>query len=241
MQGKYLNSLQSWREDQRGSFTLEAVTVFPVLLAMVLAFLFLGMYLYQQTIVLYAASVTAERAAFSWDNSNREPETGMLLSPSYDSLYRNLGSDGALASVFGLRADSANHSVEWPAEGGDGTASAERGQGGGPAGKLLAASEWMAVAQLPYRGTVSYKSGGLRRSVEVKLRHPLSLSSWEKGWTRGEAAAAGQGIVVDPVEFVRSVDLARYYWRKFADYPNGRTTARSRAGEVLSSYGQATP
>lgn len=241
-----------WRSDERGSFTLEGAMAFPVLLAMVIAFLFLGMYLYQKTVVFYAASVTSERAAFSWDNSSREPESGMLPSPSYDNLYWRFGSDGALASLFGLSRSDGGSIINWPEEaglsGGEGLPG-ESGEAGvsegsselsGPRRKLISASEWMASAELPYTGSAAYVSSGLNRFVEVKLRHPLELIPWEKSWIRGESAAAGKGIIVDPVEFVRNVALVRYYTTKFANYPMGKTTAKSRAGEVLSSYGQQT-
>ena len=247
--GKYLINgrlLHRWRSDERGSFTLEGAMVFPVLFAMVLAFLFLGMYLYQKVVVFYAASVTSERAAFSWDNSSRDPESGMLPSPRYDKLYRRFGSDGALASLFGITQTDGGSRIDW-LEDTDSASSEDSGATGlsdessGPRRKLRQASEWMYSAQLPYTGSAEYASSGLNRFVEVKLRHPLGLLPWENSsWIRGEPAAAGKGIIVDPVEFVRNVALVRYYTTKFANYPMGKTTAKSRAGEVLSSYGQQT-
>ncbi|MCR2802347.1 TadE/TadG family type IV pilus assembly protein [Paenibacillus soyae] len=234
-----------WGADERGSFTLESALVFPALLAMVLAFLFVGMYLYQKAVVFYAASVTSERAAFSWDNSNREPVSGMLTGPRYDDLYRRFGSDGALASLFGMNKTDEGSRIDWPGEttgsGGAVENASSQETGGvssGPRSKLISASEWMASAQLPYNGSAAYAISGLETYIEVKLRHPLEVMPWETSWIRGEPAAAGRGIIVEPVEFVRSVALVRYYTTKFANYPMGKTTARSRAGEVLSSIGQ---
>lgn len=222
---------------ESGSVTLEAGVVFPLLLAMVLAFLIFGMYLYQKTVVYYAAAVTSERAAFSWDNSHRDSVTGMLLEPAYDGLYRRLGSDGALASLFGLDGKEEERTIAIPEEAMESGAGDKRDDA---KLKLASASGWMTTASLPYDGTVRYIGNGLSRLVDVKLRKPIELLPWERSWIRGEPDAAAAGYIVDPVEFVRSVELARYYSAKFIHYPKGQTTAKSRANEVLASYEQTT-
>lgn len=223
--------------DERGSFTLEASIVFPLLFAMVLAFLIFGMYLYQKTVVYYAAAITSERAAFSWDNSHRDPKSGMLLEPQYDGLYRRLGSDGALASIFGLDGKEEGRSIDIPEEATDSGAGDKTDN---TIIKLASASVWMTTASLPYDGTVRFIGNGLSRLVEVELRKPIQLLPWERSWIREEPGASADGSIVDPVEFVRSVELVRYYSNKFSNYPRGRTTAKSRANEVLASYRQNT-
>lgn len=221
--------------DERGSFTLEAAIVFPLLFAMVLAFLISGMYLYQKTVVYYAASVTSERAAFSWDNSHRDPRSGMLLEPQYDGLYRRIGTDGALASLFGMDGKEEGRSIDIPEDARDDGAG---DQADNTLAKLTSASVWMTTASLPYDGTVRYSGNGLSRLVEVELRKPIQMLPWERSWIPGEPGASAGGPIVDPVEFVRSVELVRYYSNKFSNYPRGRTTAKSRANEVLASYEQ---
>lgn len=229
--------LKRWSKDERGSYTLEAAIVLPTLFAMVLVFLIFGMYLYQKTVVYYAAAVTSERAAFSWDNSHRDPKTGMLLEPQYDGLYRHLGSDGALASLFGLDGKEEERTIEIPEEA-DESGAGEKTDFA--VKKLVKASGWMSTASLPYDGAARYVGNGLSRLVEVKLRKPIQLLPWERSLIRGEPGASADGYVVDPVEFVRSVELVRYYSAKLSQYPMGRTTAKSRANEVLASYGQNT-
>ncbi|MFD0588587.1 TadE/TadG family type IV pilus assembly protein [Paenibacillus sp. GCM10027627] len=224
----------SWNRDERGSFTIEAVMVFPLLFAMILAFVLLGMYLYQKAVVYYAAVITAERASFSWDNSKRESATGILMKAEYDSLYRRMGTDGVLASIFGLGKEDEHTSVVMPG--------GLDGNGEGPIGliksKLIGAAQWMTNAGLPYSGTMKYSGGLAVRNVEVRLKKPIALVPWEGNGSRKEPKAEVKSGIVDPVEFIRGVDLARYFADKLANHPMGKTTAKERAGGVLSTYGE---
>lgn len=225
---------RKWHMDEKGSFTLEASVVLPILLAMVLAFLLLGMYLYQKVIVFYSVSAISERAAFSWDNSHRDARTGILTEPLYDGLYRRLGSDGALASLFGLIGDESRKSITIPEEL-EQSGSAENSDL--TRRKLANAAAWLEGAGLGYNGTVQYNGEGLSRHVEATLRKPIRLLPFEGSWIRGEPDASAKSGIADPVEFIRSVDLARYYSVKLKTHFMGKSTAESRAGDVLKSYG----
>ncbi|MFF2889024.1 TadE/TadG family type IV pilus assembly protein [Paenibacillus sp. NPDC057967] len=225
---------RQWHYDEKGSFTLEASVVLPILLAMVLAFLLLGMYLYQKVIVYYAVSAISERAAFSWDNSHRDARTGILTEPVYDGLYRRLGSDGALASLFGMTGDESRRSVSLPEEIQE---SSDFDSGDLTIRKLVNSARWLSAAGLSYSGTVQYTGDGLSRFVETALRKPIQLLPFESSWTRGEPDGKAKSGIVDPVEFIRSVDLARYYGAKLKTHFMGKSTAESRAGDLLNSYG----
>lgn len=233
----FLNRIAAtkWRKDESGSFTLEAVFVFPVLLAMVLVFLLLGMYLYQKVIVYYSASVTTERAAYSWDNSHREPTSGILLKLQYDGLYRRLGKDGQLASLFGIKNGGESMSVELPETSGNGSG---HGSSSLIKQKLSQSAAWIPASSLPYAGRIAYARDGLGHYVEIILRKPIELFPWEGSWIKRPPEATAKGFIVDPVEFIRSVDLVRYYSAKFMNHPLGKTTAKAKAGKVLSSHGE---
>lgn len=217
---------------QKGSFTLESSLVFPLLLAVVFAFMAFGLYLNQQMIVHYSAAVTAERAAFAWDNSHREPWSGFLPEPRYDGLYRRLGKDGAIAALFGLT-------------GTDESAAVAIVPGGAPEGetgsgltrtKLYNAASWLESSGLSYTGEARYDAGGLNRYVRVSLKHPLGLSGGNLPGGRVPKAAYS-GTIVDPAEFIRTVDLARYYYAKFQNRGKGKEQSKSEAGQVLAKYG----
>ncbi|WP_165861104.1 TadE/TadG family type IV pilus assembly protein [Paenibacillus paeoniae] len=226
-------SVRQWHKDEKGSFTIEASIVLPILFAMVLAFLLFGMYLYQKVMVYYSVSTISERAAFSWDNSHRDARTGILTEPEYDGLYRRLGSDGALASLFGMTGDEGRRSVSLPADVQESTSSVDTDL---TKRKLVKSAQWVATAGLSYNGTVQYAGDGLSRYVETGLHKPIQLMPFEESWIRGEPDGAARGHIVDPVEFIRSVDLARYYSTKLKTHFMGKSTAESRAGNILTSY-----
>ncbi|MBH5317471.1 hypothetical protein I6N90_06535 [Paenibacillus sp. GSMTC-2017] len=227
--------LFKWYREERGSFTIESVIVFPMLLGLVLLFILFGMYLYQNVIVLYSSNVTAERAAFGWDNSHREPKSGMLLKSEYDGLYRRMGSDGMLASLFGMTGSTEETSLKLPnsSEGGQANDSQSLTNK-----KMMQAASWMSVLDGAYSGQMVYTGSGLKRFVEVRMEKPIDLLTWEKSWMKEDPAATSMGHIVDPVEFIRSVDLVRYYTAKFINSPVGKTTAKDRANQALAPYQQ---
>jgi hypothetical protein len=226
-----------FRTEEAGSYSLESVFVFPILFLLILLMMFMGLFAYQNVIVTYAASITAERAAFGWDNSHREPRTGILSASAYDGLYAGLGSDGAIGSLFGLASGAEAATVSLPARerGQDGASLAER--------KLEQASGWLEKAGLSYVGEASRSNEGLLRFVGVKLVKPVG-SGMLRLWGEGgfvDPSGNGKSIITEPVAFIRHVDLARYYSKKFADATAGGKTAKKQAGDVLSSYGGNQP
>lgn len=84
--------------EERASFALETALVIPVILFVLLAVLVLCLYFYSQASLYALASVTAERTAYSWDNSGRNVKTGAFTSYTWDGLYWRLFDD----NVFGL-------------------------------------------------------------------------------------------------------------------------------------------
>src|SRR5690606_16877957 len=79
--------------DGAGRFVLEAALLFPVLLSATVALMFVGLYAGVQSLALSTAGIAAERAAFSWDNSHRNPVTGAFFPGQYDDLYWRLTGD----------------------------------------------------------------------------------------------------------------------------------------------------
>ncbi|MFD0961197.1 TadE/TadG family type IV pilus assembly protein [Paenibacillus chungangensis] len=221
-----------WLSGDCGSYTLESAIVFPLLFAVVLLFLALGLYLNQKVVAVYAAAITSERAAFAWDNSHRDPASGILLRPNYDGLYRRLGTDGTIASLFGLAGDNGRTVIPLPVD--KANSSDDNGL---TTRKLLNAAWWMNGSELAYKGEISYGVSGLTGAVESRLvQTVVSKLSWKSGEMSEGREVVYSGSVVDPVEFMRSVELVRYYTTKFANRADARR-AKADAGEVLASYG----
>lgn len=223
---------------EEGSFALESSVVLPLLLAVVLLFIVLGMYMYQKVVLYYAASSTAERAAFGWDNSNRDPRSGMLAVPQYDGLYWRMGDDQLLQGLFGLTGESEGGTVALPSA----TDESEHAASKLPERKLKQASSWLQSGGLDYKGELQYSRGLIQSSVQVRLKQPLSFpaSYGVQSPVNREPKAVAATIVVDPVEFIRSVDLARYYINQFRNNGNGAGGAKAQAGKVIAPYQDAS-
>lgn len=228
-------SLRKWRnrlplllKQEQGSFTLESAIVFPLLLVFVLIFIVFGMYMYQKVTLYYAASATAERTAFSWDNSHRDSRSGMLTETRYDGLYWRLGEDGVASGLFGLGSGEKALSLSLPQ-------SSYRGEGeaGLPLGKMQGAAELLERTGQSYEGQIQYKNSLIKRSVEVKLKQPLSAGAGGQGYWNKEPRTVTTSSIVDPVEFIRSVDLVRYFSNRFA---GSGGAGQAQAGKIIAPY-----
>jgi len=223
--------LLRWLKKEQGSFTLESTIVFPMLMGLILLFILFGMYMYQKAVLYYAASATAERTAFGWDNSFREARSGMLIAPEYDGLYWRIGEDKLLSSLFGIEGEKTAAAVALPLASTD-----EAGKDDLSGRKMEQSVQWLGQAGLKYEGQISYSGGVLKREIEVKLKAPLSVRFALNSWLRREPKTVSAAAVVDPVEFIRSVDLVRYYSMKFANRTGGAKQSRSQAGQALAPY-----
>lgn len=224
--------LLQWLKKEQGSFTLESTIVFPMLMGLILLFILFGMYMYQKVVLYYAASATAERTAFGWDNSFREARSGMLITPEYDGLYWRIGEDKLLSSLFGTGGGkAAAAAVALPL-----TSPEESGKNDLSGRKMEQSAQWLGQAGLKYKGQISYSGGVLKREIEVRLKAPLSVRAALNSWLPREPKTVSAAAVVDPVEFIRSVDLVRYYAMKFANRTGGARQSRSQAGQALAPY-----
>lgn len=99
---------------------MEASLVFPILLLVIFVMLFFCLYIYQKSILVQVASTASERAAYSWDNSFKDPRTGAFAQGQRDSLYWRLKDDVMLGALFGWTGANNQENVQVP--GGNGEA-----------------------------------------------------------------------------------------------------------------------
>lgn len=212
--------------DRDGSFTLEASLVFPVIFVTVLILLFFCLFLYQRAILDQAAVVAAERSAYAWDNSHRDPLTGAFPEGRHDSLYWRLTDDAMLRTIFGLSGSSASASIQLPppAEGKDSL-------------PVLKLSRVGSAIPEGIHGAMEYDNDILLRKVDVSLNRLVPLAPLER--IAGDLTQAGRSgaYIVDPVEWIRTVDLARYYGAKFKG-KGGAKVDKQEAGKALELFGK---
>lgn len=212
-------------KSNEGSFTLEASLVMPIVLMVTIMLMFFCMYIYQQSILQQVASAAVERSAYSWDNSYKETSSGAFQQGQYDSLYWRLTDDQMLSAMFGWAGTKNKQSVSLP----EGDSS-----GALPATKLSKVSK---LATGNIQGEITYQNALLLRKVSTELDQLINLPLLEQILSGGsELEASAQSIIVEPVEFIRTVELMRYYAAKFKG-SEGSTTDKGNASEVLKKYG----
>lgn len=190
-------------KSEEGSFTIEASMLLPIIMGITMLLLFFCLYTYQRTMLLQVASVTAERAAYNWDNSHKGAE-GAFTAGEYDSLYWRIGEDGLLSSLFGAGAANGGVRLALPAAGGDESL---------PIVKLQ-----QSAAKVPANmtGELVYTYGLTGRKISSELKRMLHLPVLDELLEdEADPEVKTQSVVVDPVEFIRTVDLMRYYGAKF--------------------------
>ncbi|MNO13031.1 hypothetical protein D3C76_26510 [compost metagenome] len=177
--------------------------------------LFFCLYSYQKSMLLQVASATTERAAYNWDNSHKETK-GAYAVGEYDPLYWRIGDDDLLSSLFGIGSSNGGAAITLPAAGDGDTL---------PVIKMEHASS-MVPANMP--GEMNYAYSLTGRKVSAELKRVLHLPVLDGILSdRAVPVVQARSVVAEPVEFIRTVDLMRYYGAKFKGEPD---SAKSGTG-----------
>lgn len=224
-----MNSLSKIRrrlwKNNEGNFTIEASFVLPIVLLVTALLLFLCLYVYQRSFLVQASSAASERSAFIWDNSHRDAVTGEMAEGQYDSLYWRLTEDQLLTSLFNLGSRAPVRTISIP--------------GGTQSGELTDVKMAKGAALVPngMAGEMKFDNKVLLRKVSTELTWPISISPLDKVMSGGtDLEIHSNAYIVDPVEFIRTVELMRYYGSKFKGLGVGHTDSGA-ASEVLKMYG----
>ncbi|MDO3408635.1 pilus assembly protein [Saccharibacillus sp. CPCC 101409] len=175
----------------------------PVVMLCAIMVLMLCLYLYQSAMLVQASAITSERAAYSWNNSHKDARNGSFGEGKEDreDLYWRLTEDQLLGSVFGaLGGAEASETIGVP----------------GGSGESLGSKKMAAAAnELPagMSGTMTDKRG-LLHPITAVLHTPLALTPIKR-ITGGDMGGSQYSTVVEPVEFIRNIELVRYYAGKF--------------------------
>ncbi|WP_228101547.1 TadE family protein [Paenibacillus donghaensis] len=209
-----------------GSFTVEASLVLPIVLFVTMILIFFCLYVYQESFLHQTASAVAERSAYSWDNSHKEAATGAVTKGEYDSLYWRLSDDGMLGALFGWTglADQKQTAQLPGAEGRDSSL---------PTIKMNKSGSMVPPEM---KGEISYRNTVLQRKTSVDLARMLSLPPLDLMLNGGsDVNTYANSTVVEPVEFIRTVDLMRYYGSKFKGSEENGQTGQGGAKRVLDA------
>ncbi|NGP44451.1 pilus assembly protein [Bacillaceae bacterium SIJ1] len=201
-----LHKNKSFLKDEKGSFTLEASLVFPIIFLSVIAMLILSLYVYERVVLYQRASVAAERVAYVWDNSNKHPETGAFDIGERDGLYWRLTSDQVLELLFDAFGD------------GGAQTSIQIGQSGGGLIEQKLGKHATTVFRDGTTGTVEYSNHLYEKKVTVKLEKTLRMPELLGNLLDGNLQAEASATITDPVEFMRTSDLMATYAQRIASH-----------------------
>ncbi|WP_078553037.1 hypothetical protein [Bacillus alkalicellulosilyticus] len=190
--------------DNRGSFTLEASLVFPIIFIITIALILFSVYIYDKVVLYHRAHIIAERIAFTWDNSKKDFEDGYFdpelytTMPGGDGLYWR---SNAIGGAFVERAT--NGAI------GNGLVNQKVGSGKSKGEQLVPG------------GTVTVQgpsSMGLNRKVTVTISRELNLPSFVQLIADSNVTVTASASVKDPVELIRTTDFIFYYGEQVSNY-----------------------
>lgn len=86
---------------------------------------------------------------------------------------------------------------------------------------------------------MTYQNALIQRKVTTELEQVISLPLPSFLFDSGNLVLTkGSSAVVEPVEFIRTVDLIRYYGAKFKGKGGKEATSAVEAGQVIQHFGK---
>lgn len=220
---------RSLYDNERGSMTVEASIIFPIVFIMTLLFVFAALFFYQKTVLYHTASTVAERTAYVWDNSYKDPRTGAHHYDEHDDLYWRWTQD-RVTDMFGFIHSRPPQTIYAPEQ------SIEAGLEGVDY-KLQGAAKQLKPHMT---GTVMYTNRLIHRTVEVSLDSSMSMPGFATPFLSGEMNAKASATVIDPVDFIRTVSLVETYAKQLIAHNVSKQAASDAIDEFLGIQSPAT-
>lgn len=191
----YRKMIDDLKREEKGSFTIEATMLFPILLILVLCFIFFSLVIYEKVTSQYQANAIASAMAYSWNNSSADVSTGEFGMTEHttmngDGLYWRLTGNNFL-DKFGL--------------------------GGIVPGNDLVSAKTSRING--YDATIEFHNNFLIPEVEVKISRSLALpASVANIFGISEIEAVASHPISEPAEVIRTTDFAIYGTEKLMEY-----------------------
>ncbi|MGD9677844.1 MAG: TadE/TadG family type IV pilus assembly protein [Vulcanibacillus sp.] len=203
MMNKRLHKLRQIKDSLRsdkGSFTIEASMVFPIVFLLVLSLVFVSIVIYEKASLYYIASCTAERATYNWNNSFKNLSTGEFALGEYESsLYWRLTDDRIFDSLLNLSNDFQPIEV---------TIKEDYGLGYSLPGKKM----MLLADNIPKNlsGRIIYQNS-IQRGIIVELESSMKVPSFVTALIGQKIVERAYSTVTEPVEFIRTIDFLMGY------------------------------
>lgn len=191
--------MNSFKTDDRGSFTIEATLVMPAVMLFTLIGVFFCIVIFQIGTVNYIAQKAASEAAYTWNNSHKDLTTGEFAKKYYsginkggDGLYWRILDNGILG-VFGIE---------------------------GFSGESLKEEKLDKVVN-KYGGAITidsatYDNNIIYSEVKVVASTALYFPSFLKDMIGTDVVKAeASHFVSDTPELIRTFNFSKYLWTEF--------------------------
>lgn len=195
--------LQKIGKNERGSFTLEASLIFPIILLLTMAFILISVFIYERVFLYYIAATTAERTTYSWNNSNKNPLTGEFALGSYDDLYWRLTDDNLFG--FFIQSEQGGSSLKVSVDGNSNTGLVGTNNSDSLAENKLQSS--LVLIPDGINGTTTYRNIVVDKKVSVYLENPVKISPPLGDLIGNKITVNASSTITDPVEFIRTTNL----------------------------------
>lgn len=191
--------MKKLKSNEKGSFTIEASLVFPIIFFIVLGVLYLSIYIYENVQLYSYANKAANRISYVWTNSHMDIATGELDSPgASDGLYWRLTDDQLLGQLVGLGGENAAIQLGESHSGGNLVAN--------KLSKITGAALEDSVS-----GKIYYKNNIAEKKVYVELNKTLPFPNFVAKLLNSEVKVKASATITDPVEFIRTIELIKVY------------------------------
>jgi len=231
--------LKQWYRDERGVFSLEASLVLPLVCTVVLVMIIGSVYMYQIIVVQYISQTTADRTAFIWDQHEHDFATGRITSTDEYGIYHSDMLFRFISKVVRIDDYTQKTTVNMD----DNAISNEKtnDQKTGAArlieSKLKQAVQFLSSGTLSLKGEISYYPSYLLPSVEVALQQNVTPMYWSGQLLFPSPQFSAQSNVVSPTDFIRGIDLIRYYSTKLSHYTSSEKNEwKQKGGKAIKAF-----
>lgn len=224
--------------DERGNMSLEATLVLPIIMSVIVIMLVAAIYVFQVVFLQYVSLSTVERAAFIWDDADRQIITGQVRSEEQYGLYENEIMLQLIRKIIPLDNSQLTTSLDITSD----TNLVSQENNSPPlntlvSDKLTLAKQHIEQMNLNVNGQVTYSHPAVLPRIEVKITQQLSPLIWQNQQVFVSPAYTTYRSLVNPISFIRSVDLVMYYTEKLKKKTSSEQSEwKQKGGEAIKAF-----
>jgi len=224
--------------DERGNMSLESALVFPIIMSVIVIMTVAAIYVFQVVFLQYVSLSTVERAAFIWDDADRQINTGQVRSEEQYGLYENEIMLQLVSKIIPIDISQRTTSLDITSD----TNSESVESSTAPltnliVDKLTLAQRHIEQMNLNVNGQVSYSHPAVLPRIEVNITQQLSPLIWQNEQVFASPAYTTHRSLVNPISFIRSVDLVIYYTEKLKEMTSSEQSEwKQKGGKAIKSF-----